>query len=485
MFGNAGILIGMQAVTKVLGAILTIIVARRLGVESYGLWTFAGSLGGIFALVTTFGLSRLVTREVARDTLRTGETLGNILVLETVLSMIAAAGMAITLVLLGYSGDRLLIASVAGSVMLLNGVLGVIAAFFHAHQRMVLEAIMRIALSMLNLGLSLAVLFAGRGVLELAATQLGVFVLVVVLGIFLAATKLARPTFCWDWRIYLGMLGRALPFALAGAFIFVYDGTGVIFISSLRGDEATGLYGAAMNFLRIFGVLPSSLLAPIFPEMAQCWKSLPGTWDTLYRRSLKYLLVVALPITLGLVTLSQELVHVVLGEEYAGAALILRIAAWNIILGFLNHGLTNALISIDRERTHMRIVGVIMVFNVGANLALISLWGVYGAVVASLLTEGLVLAILSYVLVKDGRGFSVLGLALKPVVSVLVMTLGVYCARGLGLAPAILLGAVIYPLCLFCFRTFEADEIEALRSGWRASLARMQGQFRGESADSS
>ena len=193
--GNASILIVTQLVAKVLGTVLTIVAARTLGVADYGLYMFALTFGGIFGLIAAFGLPQLITRQVARDTENTGEVLGAVLLVEAILSLAALLVMAAVLLLLDYSTQRLWIVLLAGSTMLLNAILGVITAFYRGHQRMGLEAAVRLLLSALNLGLSLAVLLAGLGIVALATVQLAVFVAVVLLAIALAARKLARPRF--------------------------------------------------------------------------------------------------------------------------------------------------------------------------------------------------------------------------------------------------------------------------------------------------
>ena len=112
-----------------------------------------------------------------------------------------------------------------------------------------------------------------------------------------------------------------------------------------------------------------------------------------------------------------------------------RWSAWLIILVFLNHGLTAAMISIDRERTYLRIVGLTMVVNLVANLALIPRWAAYGAVVSSLLTEGVIMLMQLKVFSRAGLRTDLARLSLKPLASVAVMALVVYLVVGLSLPP--------------------------------------------------
>lgn len=475
VFGNAGILVGAQVVSKLLGAVLVIVAARLLGVADYGLYTFAITFGLIFGLLAAFGLAQFVTREVARDLSRTGQTLGSILVLEAALTVVTALAMVITLRVLRYPSDRLWIVLIVGLTMVLNSVLNVITAFFRAHQRMELEAATRIAFSVLNLALSLAVLLAGYGIMPLALVQLAAFIAALALAVFLVGRHLARPVFSPHWRVYRRLLLAGLPFALSSIFIFVYDGTATIFLSLFHGDFVTGLYSGAANFVRIFGILPASLVAAVLPAMSQLWPGSSSAWLTLFRRSLKYLLIAALPVAVGLALVSEELVLLVLGQEYAGSASILRLVAWLIIFVFLNHGLTTGLISIDRERTYLRIVGLALVVNGVANLLLIPGWAAQGAVASSLLTEGMILVVQVFVLSKAGLSTRLTRLALKPLASVAIMAAAVILVRELGLAAEILVGSAVYIGAILALRAFEADEIEQARLVWQAVVRRVRG----------
>lgn len=457
--GNASILIATQVITKPFGIILTIACARILGVEDFGLFVFANTLGGILALLAAFGLPKLVTRRVAREIDKTGEILGSILILEIFLSALAFLGMVGVLILLRYPVNRILIISIASIGMILSAVLDVIAAFFRAHQRMQLEAVMRISLSVLNMVLGLLVLFAGYGLVGVLTSQSAAFVLILALGLFLMVRYISHPSFSLDLQTYKGWLKKALPFALSSVFIFIYDGTAVIFISLIKGDQATGLFSAAMNFIKVFGLLPVAIVAAVLPVMAQSWLTSTEAWSIICRRSLKYLLIIALPISMGLMILRDRLVLLIFGSAYADAGLILGMAAWVIVLSFLNHGFSTSLISMDREKTLLRIVGIVMFFNVLSNLSLIFFWGAFGAVVAMLLTEGLMLLSQFDVIRRAHLSLRLRSIALTPVLSAVIMGLSVYLVRDLNLIVVILFGAIIYLLALFLLRTFEEDEI--------------------------
>ena len=465
-----------QVTTKILGAILTIVVARQLGAADYGLYGFATTVGYAFGLLITFGLTLLIPREVARRIDETDRMLGDVFTLEGGFLVIGSVALVGMLSVLRYPAQRMWIVGIIGFTMMLNSQFDITAAFFRAHQRMELEAVQRVFFSVLNLGMGLAILAAGYGVLQLASVQLLACILALSLALFLVVRKLARPVFNLRRRALRKLVVAAFPFAVITVLVFAYDGTAPIFITFLKGDRATGVYIGALNFVRIFGILPASLMAAVLPAMSRLWPDSPGVWRILFGRSLKYLLIMALPLAVGMAMLSEKIVILILGVDYAASALVLRLAAWAMIPVFLNYGLTIALFSIDKEKVFARIVVVALVINASANLALISRWGAPGAVGASLLTEGYVFVAQCVILVKVGLWPSLATDSLKPVVSVVAMALAIYLTSRFGLAPAVLSGVVVY-VCLLCvLRTFEPDEMEQVRSLWAAALVRLQGR---------
>ena len=64
---NMGLLLFSQIVAIIFGFFYTIYMARFLGVEGFGIISFAMAFTGIFGVITDFGLNTLTTRDVSRN----------------------------------------------------------------------------------------------------------------------------------------------------------------------------------------------------------------------------------------------------------------------------------------------------------------------------------------------------------------------------------------------------------------------------------
>lgn len=468
-----GILIVLEILTRITGMILAIAVARSLGSVDYGLFMFAFSFGGLFAMLARLGLDSLVTREVARDHATAGTYLGTILVAETILSSIAMFLMVVTLFVLGYESFRILIVTVASGVVFADSFICLIVCFFRAYQLVKYEALVRTSLRIMNVALSLAVLWLGCGVMGLVIAQLSVFTLVLILSFAIVCRRISKPIVPLRWHPYQALLKAAGPFALSVVFVSIYERMGVILLSFMVGDEATGWYSGAAMFVKIFDFIPMAFTGALLPAMAQLGESSDDAWHDIYRRSMKYLLIVALPIAIGLSMRSSEFVDLLLGQQYRHSASVLSIVVWALMFSFMNHGASNALISIDQEKSYLKIVGLGAGLNVAANWILIPLFGPQGVAVAKVLTECVVLMGQFYLLVLAGRKINLGKVVLKPIFSGAILASTIYLSRGVTLWAVVSLGIFTYIPALLLSQTFDEGEILLMTELVQSGLARL------------
>ena len=227
----------------------------------------------------------------------------------------------------------------------------------------------------------------GNGLWGVAIGQLLVFIFVLALAVRMITTRIAYPSLQFDMGPYRHLLRAAFPFALSSIFIFFYNSVDVILISIIKGDAMTGIYSGASSFVQIFLLIPSYFVGAILPQLSKYGSENPRVWNRIFQRMAKYLLIMALPIAVGLVLLSNDFVGQILGSEYKDASVILQVISWVIIITFMNHGFSNALISIDQETALLRVTAMGMVLNLVCNLMLIPPLGALGAAVTSVLSE--------------------------------------------------------------------------------------------------
>lgn len=183
-------------VSRVMGSLTTVvlvaIIARVLGTEGFGRYTFALSVGVILAVTVDFGLSFLIPREVARRDSRFEEYIATGCVIKTVFSIVV---LVLLVVFLRYFYPPAVRYAVYASfgMLALRGLVDFCAAFFNAYERMHYSAVLFLICSFGVFSVSVAAILAGVrdawGILLAQACVMLFFVGVAFLLIF----KVLRP----------------------------------------------------------------------------------------------------------------------------------------------------------------------------------------------------------------------------------------------------------------------------------------------------
>jgi O-antigen/teichoic acid export membrane protein len=108
-----------------------------------------------------------------------------------------------------------------------------------------------------------------------------------------------------------------------------------------------------------------------------------------YQVSLKYLLLLMIPVSIGTLFYRHQVINVLYGGEYAATSSALSILIWATTFMMLNMTITTFLISIYQQKIFTLMAFCLMVANLTFNFLLIPPFSFVGAAIATVLTEGL------------------------------------------------------------------------------------------------
>jgi O-antigen/teichoic acid export membrane protein len=184
------------------------------------------------------------------------------------------------------------------------------------------------------------------------------------------------------------LLRLALP--LGGTLLvnYLYFRLDVLLLSWLRSDSDVGLYGLAYRVVEALMVLPSYLMLALFPEIARQSEN-RDRLRSLVTPALAAMQAFALPVAGLTAIFASQIVNLVGGAEYAGAAPVLRILMLALAISYLNGVYGNALLALGRQGRLFWLSVLVLAGNIGLNLALIPPFGVTGAAWAVTASEAL------------------------------------------------------------------------------------------------
>ena len=446
--------------TRILPALLFIYIARKLGDEDFGKLSFAYSFVGICFIVTDFGLSTILIRNVSRQKELTREYVGNILVLKIVLSFICVSVIGIFILLTDYPADIITLLATFGCVMFFKALIDFFCTVLNAHERMDLEAFLKGTNHLLLFVSGIAILLVGYGLLGLANVFLVAFSFSSIIGFCIVdvCIEKIRPSF--DLKFWRYILKESLPLALSVIFTVIYFKVDVVMLSIIRGsDSEIGWYSAAMRLIELMGIVPALIVSALFPIVSSLYKESIGSLKGVYKTSFRYLIMIALPIAVGTLLLSEHLIYTIYGEEYVKTIPALKILSLALVFIFVNYILMNILVAVDRQMTNAILAGTCVLVNIALNMCLIPHYGYLGAGTATVITEVVLFALGLHYVAKYICKINIVAVASKPLISVAIMgTFIILATARLNLAFVIVLSALTYFTCLLLFRFFTNED---------------------------
>lgn len=447
------------------------ILAKVLGPEAYGVWVqvkvTAAFLGPLALLGLGDSMVRFLGREQHVRDVRRG--------FNSSVCAVTGAGAIVALILwlhaealaeLIFQGPGAAhFVRITAVLVLLDAVDRLAAAYLQAVRRMLLHSSITALEVLVEVAVVAALALTGTGVSGILMALVG-WKGVVVLG------KLARIWSEIGWSVpalsvLKSYVAFGLPLAVAGLCWIVANSGDRYLIKLFLGIREVGIYSVAYTM----GSLPFILMTPIdyvlFPTIAEFWRS--GRREEVERYiqySVKYALLVAIPVVFCFAVLSEELIVTFATPEFAGV----RVSVTLIALGFvlLGIGVVGQRVILLANRPHVisGLYASLAGLNILLNLVLIPAFGSVGAAVATLVTFG------SYSLFTVGfaRAYceisverEALGKSVLASVAMAAVLAWLDVSSGVALAGALLAGGGVYVVVLWLVRVLSPQEVGAAR----------------------
>lgn len=264
-------------------------------------------------------------------------------------------------------------------------------------------------------------------------------------------------------RAMIGMLLRiAFPFALAAIFARLYSNTDMLLVKSLAGNEAAGWYATPYKIAYAFQFIPLALVAGLYPLFSEYFVSNRERLQQLFHESVKYLLLIAVPIAIGIFLLAEDITVFVFGPKFLPSVLPLKIIILGIIFSFLSFPFGALLNAGNKQTTQTAIVGIVMVVNILLNILLIPQYGAVGAAWVSLI-GGILLTLLGALFVPKLIRIS-FSFLVKTIFQIGLAVLGMaavvwYTDKQFHFFISIAAGVLVYVALLFATRAITKNQI--------------------------
>lgn len=437
--------VGMaRAVGLVITSITFPILVRRLGVETYGLWSYVVALCAFLDVIANPGLTAHTAQQVAARRHAAAEMVPDFLALR-ILSSFAA--MIVLLVVAGFElrPDVRWLLRWYGAGALFVGVTGpdfVLTSLELFHARSLMSLVQQ---ALYGAGVLLLVR-APKDIIWLPASILGSALATNLAGWLVLWHKGFRPPLTINPRRWASLMRPSLHYAATTMMATFYHRSGHLVVRWFLGDYALGLYAAAVRFVDILKNFIVVALSVIMPRMALSAQSGAGL-KRLVRAAVSALAAVSIPLVFGTLTTAHLVVPFVLGASYAGAVGPVR---W--MAGFLLAAPVASLLSgtvlyaLGRHRAYLASATAGAVTAVVFSLILVHAFGLPGVCVAFVLAE-VAVGVTAYLLIpRDLQDLWKNPFIVVASFSALLMVAAVRLANSYSSRPLLVVaaGAVVY-----------------------------------------
>jgi O-antigen/teichoic acid export membrane protein len=457
LFRNTVFLSASQLITRALGFITIILIARGLGNVGLGVISFAFAVGEILSQLADLGVYTYVTKASARDERSIKSLYSNYMSMK--LSILLALFLIVNSIAFIVPAAQswnlvILMASVAYAFSSLNNP---IYAVCLAKENLAYESIGRSAEAFLMLAGIASFIPFGLTVFHVLLATLIAKALVFFALFFIFSKKRFLPIISADTASWGRLLKESVHFWLTSLFALAYSYIAIIMLTFLAGPGMTGWFSAASKLVISLSAIPVTIMYVAFPAISRLYTTDSKLLSQLIRKLAGYLLVLIIPIAFGTVFIAHDLISLLYGNGFAPAVPVLQMLIWAEVFVFLNTAWVMLLVATEHQSRASASTGMALVANVILCLVLIPSYSLSGAVIAAIAVEA-GLCIYLYLLIRKRLFYVGLGeYLLKAIIAAFVMVIPLLFLD--GLFTRIAAGILVYAAAAFALRIFSLKEV--------------------------
>ncbi len=467
------------------GFVASVVVARYLGPEKYGVYSFVIWFLGTAGLLVNLGIPTTLTKYVSEYLGK-----GNFAAVSSIFSRLfrfeIISGVAVTVLLFftapliaGWYGNPhlSLYLRVASLVILPMGLMWLYNGLFFGLQRFDLIALVNLLASPLTLIIILLVLYLGGKIEWLVAVSAIANVLLVAGYVYYKRTK---APFIRQGVSADNLSDRLLKFS-ASAFVIVvlqavvWERFGIFFLSIFSTPSEIAFYNVAFIFAsRTIILLPGALTGILLPAMSEVYGA--GNKEELARvhvTGTRYLAMLSFPLCLGGIALSGQLFPALYGSSYHPASLVFAVLILGGTVGSIATSSSSLLFGAELQRVVVKVGLASAALNIGASWLLVPVLQAKGAALATTFGQvigGVLLiayAYKTYMKQKFPASYMLRILIASALMGCVAFALSEAVGGWLGLALAFFVSLPLYLAGLFLTRSLTPGDLTLLESSFR------------------
>jgi O-antigen/teichoic acid export membrane protein len=386
-FFNTSWMFGEQVLRIVAGLLVGIYVARYLGPEQFGVYSYAAAFVVLFGAIARMGLDGIVVRDLVNHPEERDVYLGTAFWLKLIGALLTLGLLAIAVQFTSNDATTNLYIFIIASGLIFQS-FEVVDFYFQSKALSKYVSIAKLIQLALSSVLKLYFIFIQADLFWFVLVSL---VDQISLALSLAFAYWRQKIGSFFGRFDLGtakvMFRNCWPLILSGIAITIYIRIDQIMIKEMLGEREVGLYSAAVKLSEAWYFVPVIITTSLFPAIVNAKKISQELYHQRLQRLCTLMAWLAIVVALPMTFLADSVVGLLYGQHYREAGSVLAIHIWGAVFVFLgvSSGVFFTVENYTKKSFYRTALGAVS--NVLFNLALIPRYGINGAAMATVLSQ--------------------------------------------------------------------------------------------------
>jgi O-antigen/teichoic acid export membrane protein len=459
--------VAVNSISKFLATVLALVsigfITRYLGKEGFGNYATVLAFLSFFAAVADLGLYHISTREISRHGADEEKIMGNIFSIRIIASLIIFVVSPLIVMFFPYPRE------VKESIII------VAASFFFSSAYQVLNGVFQKNLAMDRVSIAELIGKVIQTIFIILAVKMDwgfdwivasllFYMILTFLIVFTWSKKYIRIKLQFDFSYWKSFLKESLPMGITAIITFAYFKMDTIILSYIKSSADVGIYNAAYKVLENITFFPAMIAGLVLPLMSGTIFTDRKKFEDIANKTFKFFVVLIVPIVIGTLFLSEEVINLIGGAGFAESAQILRILIFALVFIFFGNYFNTILIVGNMQKKLMFVLSLAAVLNISLNLFFIPKFSYVAAAYISVITEMAVVALTFYLMKKNIKYSPRLEKKSGILFSGAIMALFLFSLKGLNFFFLALGSTFVYFFFLWFFKTIKTSEIQSLIS---------------------
>lgn len=457
---TTSIVIG-EITVKIIALLVAIYMARYLGVENYGIYSFVTVYLTFFGIIGGFGLDTVIVRDIARNTSMADKLINNIFSIRLIASSFAVIFAIIGIYFMDYPKDVIFYVILSSLILIFQSLSYMNESLFKAKLRMEYYATSLIIHKIFFALLTFLVIFMDKGLTYMF------IVLVLSEGLrtlisFIYSKKFIKHSLKFDFGCWKYLIKESIPFLTTAVFLIIHYRIDVVMLSMLKGNESVGLYSAAYKLTDPLLFIPAAISSSLLPIISRQFVDKKESMSNTFLHATRYTFILMLPIVSGIFLLSTKFIELIYGTLYLASATVLKILIGSLLFNSLNSMQNSALISINKQRLISSSIFISCCLNITLNLFLIPKYDYLGAGFATLCSVA-TLYLIQFYYVSKFLVFPLNKKLIEPLLSSFIMCIVISYVIEFNILIVLMIAVLTYIFCMIALKGYTEQDLALLR----------------------